>query len=216
VLRTERLRRGETLSAVTTDFAGRLGIDHRIVPMSDDRVRSMIDTDEGELAFQDYFVRRRCEPRFRSIRFDGADSARPSPGLLAALDDPALRAIVICPSNPWLSVKPILAIPGVTERLADRRVPCVAISPFIGGKAVKGPAAKIMAELGLGTTPAAVADHYGSLLDGLVIDSSDKRDLPVRLAILSTDSLMRDVAGQARLAAEVLAFAETLRPRASA
>lgn len=210
VLRSVRLRAGESLSAVTADIAGRLGIAQRIVPMSDDPVRSMVDTDEGELPFQEYFVKRRCEPRFIGIRFHGASEARPSPGFLAALDDPALEAIIFCPSNPMLSIAPILAVPGIARRLAARRVPCVAVSPFIGGKAVKGPAAKIMAELGLPTTPAGLAAHYGDLLDGLIIDRADGGSGSSTPALLATDSLMRDEADQQRLATETIAFARGL------
>nr|WP_221235244.1 2-phospho-L-lactate transferase [Sphingopyxis panaciterrulae] len=207
VERTRRLRR-ETLSAITADFAKRLGIRQHIIPMSDDRVSTMVDTDEGELAFQDYFVRRRCEPRFRGIRFDGLGDALPSTGLIAALEDPALEAIVICPSNPLLSIEPILALAGVDKALRHRSVPLIAVSPFIGGEAVKGPAAKIMRELGLVPTPAAVAARYDGLLDGLVIDHADAAaSAPEGLRLLVTDSLMRDAPDQARLAQEVIQFA---------
>jgi len=213
VMRGQRLRAGETLSAVTADFATRLGIRQAIVPMSDDPVRSMVDTDEGELPFQDYFVRRQCQPRFRSIRFDGAEAARPGAGLIAALDDPALEAIILCPSNPLLSIAPILALPGIAGRLAARRVPCIAVSPFIAGKAVKGPAAKIMDELGLPTTPSAIADHYGALLDGLIIDTADADLAPIGLDVLAVPTLMRNDADQARLATEAIAMARRIGPR---
>jgi len=156
-------------------------------------------------------VRRQCAPRFQSIRFEGVDKARPSAGFLAALDDPALEAIVICPSNPVLSIDPILALPGLRHRLEQRRVPVVAVSPFIGGKAVKGPAAKIMAELGMAATAETIIRHYGSLLDGLVVDHADAENAADgHPAILATDTLMRDDEDQARLAREVLAFARTL------
>jgi LPPG:FO 2-phospho-L-lactate transferase len=210
VLRTMLLHE-HSLSTVTAQLATRLGIRHRIVPMSDDPMRSMVLTDEGELPFQDYFVRRQCAPRFHSIRFDGIETARPSQGLMAALDDPALTAIILCPSNPLLSIAPILAVPSVRERLEQRRVPLVAVSPFIGGKAVKGPAAKIMMELDLPTTAATIADHYGALLDGLVIDGADSASAPANgPALLVTNTLMRDSADQARLAQETVAFAATL------
>jgi LPPG:FO 2-phospho-L-lactate transferase len=212
VLRGQRLRAGETLSAVTAYFAARLGIRQAIVPMSDDPVRSMVDTDEGELPFQGYFVRRQCQPRFRSIRFDGVEAARPGAGLIAALDDPALEAIILCPSNPLLSIAPILALPGIADRLAARRVPCIAVSPFIAGKAVKGPAAKIMDELGLPTTPSAIADHYGALLDGLIIDTADADLAPDGLEVLAVPTLMRNDADQARLATEVIAMARRIGP----
>jgi LPPG:FO 2-phospho-L-lactate transferase len=213
VLRGQRLRAGETLSAVTADFAARLGIRQTIVPMSDDPVRSMVDTDEGELPFQDYFVRRQCQPRFRSIRFDGVDAARPSMGLIATLEDPALEAIILCPSNPLLSIAPILALPGIADRLAARRVPCIAVSPFIAGKAVKGPAAKIMGELGLPTTPSAITNHYGALLDGLIIDAGDADLAPAIPETLAVPTLMRDDADQARLASDALAMARRIGPR---
>lgn len=210
VLRTQMLRTA-TLSAVTAHLTGRLGIAHRIVPMSDDPVASMVQTDEGELPFQDYFVRRQCAPAFRAIRFAGVDKARPSAGLLAALDDPVLEAIVICPSNPVLSIDPILALPGVRERLAARTVPIVAVSPFIGGKAVKGPAAKIMAELGLAASTGTIVSHYGALLDGLVVDHADAEEgAPYWPRLFATDTLMQGDADQARLAGEVLAFARGL------
>jgi len=210
VERTHRLE-AESLSAIAADFAARLGIDQHIIPMSDDRVATMVDTDRGELAFQDYFVRLRCEPCFRGIRFAGADVASPSAGFSAALDDPALEAILICPSNPLLSIAPILALPGVRDALTRRNVPLVAVSPFIGGEAVKGPAAKIFREMGLATTPAALANCYGGLLDGLVIDRTDAgADAPAGIALLSTDTLMRDPADQRRLAAQVVDFARGL------
>lgn len=211
VLRTSRLR-SETLSQVTADLSARLGIRHMIVPMTDDPVRSMVMTDEGELPFQDYFVRRQCAPHFFSIRFDGAEDARPSQGLLNALESSALEAIILCPSNPLLSIAPILAVPGVRERLERRTVPVVAVSPFIRGKAVKGPAAKIMAELGLPATATTVAAHYGALLDGLVIDATDAESAPENgPALLATGTLMRDAKDQKRLAGEVLAFARGLK-----
>lgn len=214
-LATHSVRRmmleSHSLSQVTAHIASRLGIVHPIAPMSDDPVRSIVDTDEGELAFQHYFVRRRAEPRFRSIRFEGADRARPSPALLAALDDPGLEAIVLCPSNPVLSIAPILALPGIRARLEARTVPIVAVSPFIGGRAIKGPAAKIMDELGIPATPAGLASWYGGLLDGLVIDRADADDAVEGLSLHITDTLMRDGDDRRRLAAETLDFARSLR-----
>jgi LPPG:FO 2-phospho-L-lactate transferase len=211
VIRTMRLHNGETLSSITADLAAQLGVQHRIVPMSDDPVSSIVVTDDGALPFQDYFVRLRCAPRFRSLRLEGLETARPSAGFLEALDHPALSAIIICPSNPLLSVEPILRIPGVTERLRMRRVPLVAVSPFVGGEAVKGPAAKIMRELGIAPTPSAIASIYDGLLDGLVIDNSDTElPCPAGLPLLATDTLMRDHSDQRRLARDTLSFAQSL------
>jgi LPPG:FO 2-phospho-L-lactate transferase len=207
ILRTERLR-SSTLSQVTRELCAKLGIRHGVVPMTDETVRTMVLTDEGRLPFQDYFVRRRCAPRYVGIEVEGAAAASPSEGFLAALDDPELAAVVICPSNPLLSIRPITSLPGVTERLMRKRVPVVAVSPFIGGKAVKGPAAKILQELGLAPSPAGLLSCYGDLIDALVIDHADAASvLPEqRVRTLMTNTLMRDAAGQSRLAGEVLAF----------
>lgn len=210
VLRTGMIGR-QSLSEITALLAGRMGIAHRIIPMSDDRVRTMVDTDEGELPFQQYFVRRRAEPRFRAIRFDGIETARPSAGLLDAIADPALEAVILCPSNPVLSITPILALSGVRAALAARGVPIVAVSPFIGGQAVKGPAAKIMGEIGLATTPAGLAAYYDGLLDGIVIDGADAGADAGNAALHVTATLMRDLDDQRRLADETIAFARRLR-----
>src|SRR6266436_3212927 len=160
----------EVLSAITADFCRRLGIAARLVPMTDDRVRTRVRTEEGWLDFQDYFVRRRCAPPVREIAYDGAASARAHPDMLAALRDPRLRAIVICPSNPFLSIEPILAVTGLREAIARAAAPVVAVSPIIGGRAVKGPTAKMMSELGCEVTAAAVARRYQDLLDAYVVD----------------------------------------------
>jgi LPPG:FO 2-phospho-L-lactate transferase len=211
--RTRRLKAGETLSDVTLDFARRLGIKQPIVPVSDDPVRTTVTTDQGVLAFQDYFVRLRCAPRVERLQFSGAAEAKLSPAFAAALAAPDLTAIIVCPSNPFLSIQPILSIAGVRETLERRRVPMIAVSPIIGGQAVKGPAAKIMEELGMAVSSAGVADFYGPLLDGLMIDTVDghlKNEI-VGPAIDVTDTMMRNADDRRRLAREVLAFAERLR-----
>jgi LPPG:FO 2-phospho-L-lactate transferase len=173
VERTRRLAAGQSLSKITDDFRRRLGISARLLPMSDDRVRTRLSTAQGWLDFQDYFVRQRCAPVVREITFAGADEARPQPQFLAALSDQDLRAVVICPSNPFISIDPILAVPGVHDALRGCRAPVVAVSPIIGGKAVKGPTAKMMAELGLPVHAAAVARHYGDILDLYIADETD-------------------------------------------
>lgn len=216
VLRTDRLRRGDTLTAITQDIARACGIVQTIVPVSDDPVRSIVETDEGALLFQDYFVRRRCEPVFRGIRYEGAETARPAPTLLAALEDPALEAIVICPSNPVLSIGPLLAVPGVAEALRRRRAPCIAVSPFIGGEAVKGPAAKIMRELGIAPGAAALAKPYAGIVDAILCDYDDPGAGTTMdgIRLIAADTLMRDDIGQRRLARVALALAAMLRKRA--
>lgn len=216
VLRTDRLRRGESLTAITADIARSCGITQRIVPITDDPVRSIVETDEGPLPFQDYFVRRRCEPVFRTIRFDGAEAAKPSPALLDALAHPALEAVIICPSNPVLSIGPILAVPGIADALRASAAPCVAVSPFIGGEAVKGPAAKIMRELGIEPGAAALARPYAGLVDAILCDENDPAAGTVvdDIRMVASDTLMRDDAGQQRLARECLALAGGLRSAA--
>jgi LPPG:FO 2-phospho-L-lactate transferase len=212
--RTRRLTAGETLSTVTADFCARLGIRARIVPMTDQPVRTMVQSDGGWLPFQDYFVRLRCAPRVTGFRFAGVAIATPSAGFLQALTDPALAAIVICPSNPFVSVDPILSVTGVRELLARRRAPLVAVSPIVGGKAIKGPALKMLQELGLDPSARGVARLYGKLLDGFVIDHQDaavRGDIEaLGMAVHVADTIMTDPAAQARLAETVLDFAQLL------
>ena len=211
VERTRRLAAGESLSTFVGDVARRLGITARIVPMSDDPVRTRVRTPEGELAFQDYFVRLRCAPRVTAIRFEGAESARPAPAVAAALGAQP-EAIILCPSNPYLSVDPILAVPGMRALLRAAGAPVIAVSPLVAGDAVKGPTAKIMRELGVPLTPAAIARHYAALIDGFVLDRRDgagagEFDCPVKV----TDTLMKSLEDREHLAREVLAFAAVLR-----
>ncbi|OFZ97494.1 MAG: 2-phospho-L-lactate transferase [Betaproteobacteria bacterium RIFCSPLOWO2_02_FULL_62_17] len=212
--RTRRLAAGETLSSVTASLCARLGLTCAVMPMSNARVRTMVGTDRGELAFQDYFVRLRCEPRLRELRFDGADAATMSPAVAASWESPALRAIVLAPSNPFLSIAPILAVPGFEKRLRKRRVPVVAVSPIVGGKALKGPAAKIMQELEHEVSALAVARHYRGLLDGFVLDRADMALAPAVEALgiraLVTDTVMTSPAVAAVLAGRVLEFARAL------
>jgi LPPG:FO 2-phospho-L-lactate transferase len=204
--RTRRLAAGESLSQITDDFRRRLGISVRLLPMTNDRVRTRLLSAEGWLDFQDYFVRRQCAPAVREIAFAGASAARVHPDFLAALADRNLRLVVICPSNPFISIDPILSLPGVRAALRACRAPVVAVSPIIGGKAVKGPTAKMMAELGLPVGAASVARHYGDLLDHYVIDEADAqaaRDLD--LPLTATRTLMETLADRDALARVVLA-----------
>ena len=211
VERTIRLRRGESLSAITADFCGRLGVGPRVLPATDDPVRTRLRTDEGWLDFQDYFVRLQCRPVVRELAFDGAEDARPHPHLLAALREEGLRAVVICPSNPFISVEPILAVPGMRQALSSSQAPIIAVSPIIGGRAVKGPTAKIMAELGLRPTAAAVAERYGDLLDGYVMDLEDAGEaIHVAPKVTLARTLMTNLAEREELARVVLEAANAL------
>jgi LPPG:FO 2-phospho-L-lactate transferase len=209
VLRTQRLRAGEPLSAIIADFARAWGVGARILPMTDDRVATQLETDEGLLDFQDYFVRRRCEPRVGAIRFTGAETATPGPGVIEAIRDPECRAILVAPSNPYLSVDPILAMPGVREALAKASAPVVAVSPLIGGKAVKGPTAKLVNEMGIRPDAKSIADHYAGWLDALLVDTQDP---PVALSIVQAraDTLMTSLEDRIRVARAALDLADRL------
>ncbi len=214
VERTRQLRAGESLSAVTSDLCARLGIEARIVPMSDDPVPTVVETEDGPLAFQHYFVRERCRPKVMGFRHEGAEQARPSTGFLDALAAPDLGAVIICPSNPYISIDPILTLPGVRAALEACRAPVIAVSPIIGGQAVKGPTAKMMAERGIAPNAAAIAEHYAGLIDGFVLDEAD-RDAAAGIAATGvavevTATMMNARAEKQALARAVLAFAERL------
>ncbi len=211
VERTRRRRAGEALSAITADFCRRLGIAARVVPMSNDIVRTRLRTDEGWLDFQDYFVRRRCAPRVLEVVYDGAAAARAHADVLAALGDPRLRAVVICPSNPFLSIEPILAVPDLREAIARAAAPVVAVSPIIGGHAVKGPTAKMMSELGLEVNAVTVARRYQELLDAYVLDRADAAEAgKLGIPVTVTHTLMRTLTDREDLARHALASADAL------
>jgi LPPG:FO 2-phospho-L-lactate transferase len=173
VERTRRLAQGETLSDVTRDLSQRLGVRHLIVPMSDAPVSSMVLSNGTRLAFQDYFVREKTQPIFSGIEYQGAESAPLSPNLANVLEDANLDGVVICPSNPYLSIGPMLAMPDLRRWFENRTCKVVAVSPIIAGQAVKGPAAKILRELGLDVSPISIAAYYEGLIDYLVIDEAD-------------------------------------------
>lgn len=214
VLRTLALSRGVALSEITRELAGRLGIRHALIPMSDSPVRTRVLTAGGELAFQDYFVRERCRPRVRGFRFAGCRKAQPAPALARIMSSRKVRAVVICPSNPYVSVAPILSVPAIRAWLRQRDFPVVAVSPIVGGAALKGPAAKMMRELGCEPTALGVVRHYGRLVDGWVIDQQDaKLQRAIECegkAVLVTDTVMSDRGRSARLAKRVVAFAATI------
>jgi LPPG:FO 2-phospho-L-lactate transferase len=212
--RTRRLFTGESLSAVTRYLCTRLGIKHSIAPMTDDEVRTMIRSDVGTLEFQQYFVARRCEPRVLGVEFRGTAVAKPSIALSEALDSRDVSAIIICPSNPMLSIEPILHVGDVRRRISLYHAPVVAVSPIVGGKALKGPAAKILLEMGLEPTAVEVARSYRGLIDGIVIDSCDtglaKQVEALGLRVMVTDTIMKNQHDQRRLAQSVIEFALAL------
>jgi LPPG:FO 2-phospho-L-lactate transferase len=201
--RTRRLKAGQSLSQITKDFCKTWDIKHTILPMTDSPVRTIVETDEGELAFQEYFVHRQCEPRVTGFRFDGIQAAEPAAGAREAID--SADAIVICPSNPWVSVDPILRV------FKKINKPVIAVSPIIGGKTVKGPAAKMYAELGIEPSALAVAEHYRSLLGGFVLDNVDAHlSDKIEIKTLVTNTIMNSYTDRARLATDVLHFIGSL------
>ena len=212
VLRTAWLRSGKSLSDFTSLSAHALGISAKILPMTDHTVRTIVETVEGDLAFQDYFVRRRCEPAVKGIRFDGAAQAKPSAEATNALSGSNVRAIVICPSNPYLSIDPILAVPGIRRAIKNATAPVIAVSPIIGGNAVKGPTTKIMRELGRVVNTQTILTHYRDLIDALVIDELDDRDTAgISTPIMATRTKMESLADRIRLGREVIAYSGSLR-----
>lgn len=206
VLRTARLAEA-TLSAITRDFARAWGVQVNMLPMSDDPVSTHVSTDEGDLSFQRYFVERRCAPVVRSVRFEGADEASAAPGVVEAILDADTRTILIAPSNPYLSIDPILAVPAIRAAILAAKAPVVAVSPIVGGKAVKGPTAKLMGELGVAITPAAVAAHYAGIIDAMLVDERDPAP-DLAIAHASADTLMVTLADRARVAQSALELAD--------
>lgn len=209
--RTHRLQAGVSLSDITRDLCQCLGVQVNLLPMSDDPVMTVVKTTDGELPFQEYFVREQCRPTISGYRFDGIEIARPQPQFLHHLQDPDLVAIVICPSNPFVSVEPVLSLGGVREAIMNSCAPVVAVSPIVNGMAIKGPAAKMMDEMNVPRSPLGVAEFYGELLDGFVMDVVDEaqaesvRDLGIEVSCEAT--VMNTMQDRIGLARAVLKFA---------
>ena len=210
VERTRRMKAGQSLSEVTRTFCRIFEIDHLILPMTDDPVRTIVETDEGALPFQEYFVKHSHEPLVRGFRFEGIEQAKPAPGFLPAIQDS--DAVILCPSNPWVSIDPILALKGVCEALEGKVVVCV--SPIIGGQAVRGPAAKMFAAMGIEPSASAVAEHYAKILSGILIDEVDAELAPdieaLGIRAKVTQTMMKTHPDRERLAEEVLMFTAEL------
>lgn len=210
ITRTAMLKTGKSLSEATAHICGHLGVNHSVLPMSDQPVRTIIETLDGDLPFQEYFVKLGWQPIISGLRFEGAAQARPTAAVSDALDRATL--IVIGPSNPLLSIDPILAVPGIREAILSSSAPRIAVSPIIGGQAVKGPAAKIMAELGMEVSPVGVAKHYAKLLTGFILDSEDEHlltkleNLNLHTGIRNT--IMTSPQDKVSLAQHVLDFAK--------
>jgi LPPG:FO 2-phospho-L-lactate transferase len=197
LVRAQRLRAGDPLSAVTAGLAAAAGVSTVILPATDDRVRTHVVTPAGTFGFQEWFVARGHQDEVDDVEFEGAPAARPGPGVLDALR--AADVVVIAPSNPYVSIAPILAVEGIRAALTARPVPCVAVSPLVGGKAVKGPADRMLSRMAGGTTPRHVAERYRGLIDALVIDEADA-PADAGVPVVVAKSLMTDLAAAARLA----------------
>ncbi len=214
LLRSELLRQGHSLSAATGQLAQRQGVAHPLWPMTDAPVGTTVLTAGGELSFQHYFVREQCRPGVTGFLFRGIEQARPQADFAALLASPDLAAVVLCPSNPFVSIDPILAVPGVRAALRACRAPVLAVSPIVGGVAIKGPTAKMMAELNMPSSALAVARYYGDILDGFVIDRADADQVgaieALGLGVLVTETVMKSLDDRIMLAREVLRFAATL------
>jgi LPPG:FO 2-phospho-L-lactate transferase len=215
ILRTSRMRSGETLTEVTAGLSAVLGVDSAVLPMSDDPVFTVLETAEGHLEFQEYFVRRGQRDEVLAIELRGIQDARPTERVLAAIS--GADAIVLCPSNPVVSVGPILALPGMKEALTSSSAPKVAVSPIVGGRALKGPADRMLASLGHEVSAAGVARMYAGLVGGMVIDRTDEEERAgieaLGMRVLVTQSVMLDAEDRARLASETLEFSAGLVAR---
>jgi LPPG:FO 2-phospho-L-lactate transferase len=216
--RTAMLRNGATLSEAADSIRKALGVHSRILPMSNDPVPTMIDTSEGSLHFQEYLVQRRAEPALRGISFDGIERARPAPGVLEALEQAS--GIVICPSNPLISIGPILAVPGVRDALRKRRAHVVAVCPLVGGKSLKGPSDRMLAQLSHDVSALGVARMYQDICATFVIDPADDSQRPaienLGIHAVAFPTVMLTVEDKERVARKVLQLAENLNAGAAA
>jgi len=208
--RTRRLAAGETLSVITKDLLTSVGVKYTVLPMTDSTVSTIVETLDGPLAFQHYFVRDRCLPSVRSFHFDGIEKATPNPLIIKQLKNNAYSSVLIAPSNPFVSIDPILSVPTLKKSLLSVKGPRVAVSPIIGGKAIKGPAAKMMNELGVPVNALSIANHYRGFIDGIIIDEIDK-DLSTEIEdtgaqVLVTNTVMNSLKDKISLANECMKF----------
>lgn len=212
LMRTQKLKSGETLTQVTRDFCELWGIKHRVLPMSNEPVRTFVDTKEkGTLPFQEYFVKNQFELCVRGVHFKGIDSAKPTKDVIDAIK--TSDAVIICPSNPFVSIDPIISLKGIKDILKEKYV--IAVSPLIGGKAIKGPLAKMFIEMNIEPSVRAIADHYGDFLDCLFIDHSDQNDIALKhqscIISKATNIFLPDLNSRVKLAAEIVGFLEEIK-----
>ena len=213
VLRTSRLAKGDTLTGITADICNTLNVGARVLPMSNQSVRTRLRADDGWLDFQDYFVGRQAKPVVHELAYAGIEDSSPAPDVLEALTADDISAIVICPSNPLISIEPILAVPGIAQAIQDASAPVIAVSPIIDGKAVKGPTAKMLRELGSQATAATVLQRYDGLLDAYIADPRDMKSLQTVASDVSlhpADIMMVSLDDRERLARTVMNVAAEL------
>lgn len=212
--RRQLLQQGFTLSQTSSELSRRLGVKVTVVPVSDRPVRTIVATDRGRLAFQDYFVRLRCEPQVISLEFEGAASAPLAPTVRATLESADLAGVILCPSNPYLSVAPMLAVAELRDRLRELTVPVVAVSPIVAGEAIKGPTARIMRELGVQPTAGVIADLYADFVDAVIVDTADEALAAADARFVVAPTVMKTSEQKAALARDCMAVIERLRSRA--
>jgi LPPG:FO 2-phospho-L-lactate transferase len=213
VERTRRLQHGASLSQVTAELARSIGVRHSVLPMSNDPVRTLVHTEHGQMDFQDYFVRERCSPAVTGFDYRGAESAHVNPEIYEWLDSEHLAGIILCPSSPFISIDPILSLPGFRNALRNSVAPVIAISPIVGGESLKGPLAKMMHEMSAPKSASWIAEHYRDILDGFIIDSADKALLPeleaTGVAATATKTIMNSLEDRMQLSKtslELIAF----------
>ena len=212
--RTRRLNEGERLSSITSSFCKKFGVKSQIVPATDDSLKTLVKTPEGILSFQHYFVKDQCRSKILALQFEGSENAHPSFALGKALESSLLEMVVICPSNPFLSVDPILAIKGLKEKLKKCKARVIAVSPIVDGNAVKGPTANNMRDLGLTVSSFSIAKYYSDFIDGFILDKGDEKEInkieSLGLRVGLADTVMTDLKSKIKLAEDVIRFSETL------
>ena len=214
VERTRRLKEGERLSLITSSFCRKFGVKSHIVPATDDPLKTLVKTLEGILSFQHYFVRDQCRPKILGLNYEGSENAQPCPALEEALESSLLETVVLCPSNPFLSIDPILAVKGVREKLKSSNARVLAVSPIVGGDAVKGPTANNLRDLGFSVSAYTIAKYYSDFIDGFMLDKEDENEISriesLGIQVGLADTVMTDLQSKIKLAEDVLRFSKTL------
>ena len=214
VERTRRLKEGERLSLITSSLCRKFGVKSHIVPATDDSLKTLVKTPKGILSFQQYFVRDQCRPKILGLKYEGLENAQPCPALKEALESSLLETVVVCPSNPFLSIDPILAVKGVREKLKSSNARVLAVSPIVGGDAVKGPTANNLRDLGFSVSAYTIAKYYSDFIDGFMLDKGDENEISriesLGMQVGLADTVMTDLQSKIKLAEDILRFSKTL------